>query len=256
MYLKEELINFIHNMGITEAGVTKTEDGLYAVVCLFPYYIKINENRTISRYAVSIDYHKTIAKHLNKIADFIREKGYSAMCFADIGDVVDRKYAFNAGLGFFGENGMLINEKYGSYTFIGYVKTDMYLSEDKPILKKCKKCGKCKTACPGNMEKGVCASEISQRRGSLSAEEEDVLIKSGLIWGCDICQEVCPHNKDIEETPLADFRENLILSPDIGEIEALSNKQFSEKYKDRAFSWRGKQPLIRNWKIFKVLNKD
>ena len=254
--MKEELLNFIHNMGITEAGVTKADDGLYAVVCLFPYYIKTNEKRTISRYAVSLDYHKIIAKYLNQIADFIKDKGFTAFCFADIGDAVERKYAYNAGLGFFGENTMLINEKYGSYTFIGYIKTDMWLEEDKPLLKKCIKCDKCKTACPGNMEKGVCASEISQRRGILSAKEEEILIKSGLIWGCDICQEVCPHNKDIEETPLSDFRENLIFSPNIEEIAALSNKQFANKYCDRAFSWRGKQPLVRNWNIFLVLNKD
>lgn len=251
--MKEKLINFIHNMGITEIGFTKTDDGNFAVVCLFPYYIDIKEDRTISRYAVSVDYHKIIAGYLKKISDFIKENGFSAEGLVDIGDPVERKYAYKSGLGFFGENGMLINDKYGSYTFIGYVKTNMVFEENKPLDKKCLGCGKCKEACPGNMEKGICASEISQRRGELSIQEKEILVKSGLIWGCDICQDVCPHNENVEETTIKEFKENLIFSPDINEIEGLSNKEFMKKYKERAFSWRGKNPLVRNRKIFKVI---
>ena len=151
---------------------------------------------------------------------------------------------------------MAINEKYGSYFFIGYIVCDESLEFDLPCKNVCMDCGRCTSACPGGairddgtLDIEKCASHISQKKGDLTADEIALIKKTGLCFGCDICQNVCPHNENAEITPIKEFKENLITSLSVSELEGLSNKSFKEKYNDRAFSWRGKSVLMRNLKI-------
>ena len=173
--------------------------------------------------------------------------------YADVSPYDERRLAFNAGLGIIGKNGLLINEKYGSYVFIGLlVLNSLKLEEDKPLDKKCFDCKRCIEACPGkalkddglNIQK--CFSEISQKKGDLTENEKKLIIKTGMVWGCDLCSEVCPMNREISETPIPEFKENIITSLYLKDFENLSNKDFLKKFKDRAFTWRGKRVLLRN----------
>ncbi len=208
----------------------------------------------LSMYAYGRDYHKIAEKYLSQIAAFIKTLSPSAstQIHVDKGEGDDKKAAHAAGLGFFGKNSLLINEIYGSFVFIGYVETDLILPPDTPLTASCICCGKCEAACPGgaiqngkiNVEK--CASAISQKRGVLSAYEIEILQKSGLIWGCDTCQTVCPHNVAVPSTPIPDFHENLMYS--LSSL-SMSNKAFATQFGDRAFSWRGKGVLNRNLEI-------
>lgn len=248
--MKTKIFNYIYSLGIEKCGVAPCGEK-YAVVCLFPYFGGYREGN-LSLYTHSCDYHTIVGKKLKKICDFIHTLSPEAECecFCDIGPEIDRHLAYLAGLGFYGENTMLINDDFGSYFFIGYVLTNLSLSLDAPLKKTCLKCGKCKEACPGgalsdsfNIEK--CASHISQKKGKLTNEETEILKKSSLIFGCDICQRVCPHN-NITPRPMAEFTEDIISSLTLSDLEGLSNKEFANKYKNRAFSWRGKKVLERN----------
>ena len=220
-----------------------------------PFSLFLRLFRGESLYARGIDYHLVIREKLSAVSDFIQTLFPDAECeiFADIGPEVDRGLAYEAGLGFYGKNKMLINDDFGSYFFIGYILCDLDLSPDTPLEKTCLGCNRCITACPGGalgeeFDINKCASHISQKKGDLSQSEIAILKKSGLIFGCDMCQRVCPHN-NITPNPLREFTEDLIHSLGIEDIEKLSNREFMKKYKNRAFSWRGKGVLERNIKI-------
>lgn len=239
-------------MGIDRFGFCKVGDS-YAAVMLFPYYSGKDEKGNISVYTYSKDYHIIVKKYVHKVADFIKNKGgYKAEYYVDVSPYNDVELGFNAGLGVIGKNKLLINDKYGSFCFIGYVVTDMPLEISEPLEKVCLNCGKCVKNCPsGALLKGdfsICLSEITQKKGELSPAEKELVRRNGSAFGCDICQMVCPMNK-FTITPITEFKDELITHIRKSDFENLSNKEFKEKYKERAFSWRGKNVLIRNLEI-------
>ncbi len=248
--IKKRILEIAKETGIEKCGFTEG-----AFVALFPYYVK-GEKGNISMYARGEDYHLVAEKKLEKIAGEMVGLGASKTeIHVDKGKLNDRMAAFRAGLGFFGKNGMLICEEYGSYFFIGQIVHDLDVETDKPIEKNCMSCGECVRHCIGqalgtdsfDIEK--CVSHISQKKGELTSGEQELIQKGGLCWGCDVCQSVCPHNRDLETTAMPEFRENRIMRLELCDLEGLSNKAFKEKYKNYAFNWRGKGVLLRNLRI-------
>lgn len=233
-------------------GKSLPEHSKSIIVCAFSYYNGA-EKGNISRYAQGADYHIVAREKMKPICEFLGENGFFAESFADTGDLNERILANLSGIAFIGENQMAINENLGSYFFIGYIITDCELPVDMPNTAGCEGCGRCIAACPlgALSEDGFCEekclSYITQKKGELSLEEKETIKSVGTVWGCDICQEVCPHNRGLAVTPIAEFRENLIT--DLKIDETLSNKEFKQIYGDRAFSWRGKKVLERNLKI-------
>lgn len=255
--MEQKIRTYAKSLGIEKCGFTRY-NGKSAIVCLFPYFQGYYDGN-LSLYARSIDYHLIIREKLEALTEFIRTLSPESTCenFADIGPQIERQLAYDAGLGFYGKNGMLINDDFGSYFFIGYILCDLPLKADKPLDKSCIGCNACINACPGGalksgFEISKCASHISQKKGELTEGEIDILKKSGLIFGCDTCQRVCPHN-NITPKPMGEFTDDLIHFLNIEDIENLSNKEFMRKYKNRAFSWRGRNVLLRNLNIFKCL---
>ena len=94
-----------------------------------------------------------------------------------------------------------------------------------------------------------CLSAITQKKGELTEWEESLIRKNKIVFGCDICQKVCPHNKDVATTPIDEFSKNRIFSISLEDIQNLTNREFNQKYGNRAFAWRGKAVLERNLKI-------
>ncbi len=226
------------------------EDAKSVIVCIFSY--NTHEKGNISKYAFGKDYHKVITKKLAELSEPIIDAGFKCKAYTDSWDLNERFLAVRAGLGFIGENRLFISPKFGSFVFIGVILTDCPLEESNPCEKKCLMCGKCVKACPANalsggFKKERCVSDITQKKGILSEEEEGFIRKSGYIWGCDICQEVCPYNKNVPETDIEEFAEDRIVNLKID--ENMPNREFRRKYADRAFSWRGINPLKRNQKI-------
>lgn len=224
------------------------------IVCLFPYYTGEDEGANVSRYARIPDYHIVAKNKLCMISDFIKgEITARCECFADNGVLHDRYLAYSAGLGFFGLNTCLINEKYGSYFFIGYIVTDLELSPDKPQEKNCAMCKKCISACCGNALDGEgdldvekCVSYITQLK-EINDKQKEILMSQDMIYGCDRCQEVCPHNKDIPKTPIKEFYEKRCAILSKNELLPLSNKEFKKIYGEFPFSWRGKATILKNF---------
>ena len=205
----------------------------------------------ISSYAYGRDYHLVLMEIGKAGIEILKNRGYLGVSFSDTGDLPERYLAYLSGLGVIGKNHSLIHPKFGSFVFIGYIITDGEFEADTPVLGTCMDCCKCLDACPtdalltGDFKK--CLSFITQKKGELSEKEENLIKKTGCIWGCDICQRVCPHNEASPEAENENFTKDLITNLNIP--EDISNREFREKFGDRAFSWRGKNVLIRNQRI-------
>ena len=241
------------------------ENAKSIIVCVFPYHIEDKYESNISRYCYGMDYHLVIKEKLNEICEEIKsvDEKFEYRVFADNGPLVDRYLAYLAGIGYYGVNNNLITDKYGSYVFIGYIVNNYDLEVDNPTNKTCIKCNKCVKYCPGNALEGnykmnpkKCLSYITQKKEELTLEEKDKMKKNKLIFGCDICQIVCPHNKDICESNIEEFTTDLITNLDEEEISSISNKEFKRRYKNRAFSWRGRNIIKRNMDIVNEKSMD
>ena len=227
-----------------------------AIVCLFPYYVEHKDPSNLSRYTWATDYHLVINEYLKKLIEKLQimntDAQFSIHC--DTSPLADRYMAYLAGLGFYGKNNCFISPKWGSYVMIGTILTTLELEPDTPLTQSCMGCNRCITTCLGQclghdeFKFDTCKSYLTQKKGELTSEEEHIIAKTPLVFGCDVCQEVCPHNKDIPTTPIPEFQS---VEPyiDIDELYSLTNKEFKAKYGHRAFSWRGKKILIRNQEI-------
>ena len=227
-----------------------------AIVCLFPYYVEHKDPSNLSRYTWATDYHLVINEYLKKLIEKLQiintDAQFSIHC--DTSPLADRYMAYLAGLGFYGKNNCFISPKWGSYVVIGTILTTLELEPDTPLTQSCMGCNRCITACLGQclghdeFKFDTCKSYLTQKKGELTSEEEHIIAKTPLVFGCDVCQEVCPHNKDIPTTPIPEFQS---VEPyiDRDELDSLTNKEFKAKYGHRAFSWRGKKILIRNQEI-------
>lgn len=230
------------------------EDAKSILVFLFPYYNGEEGAQNISKYARIPDYHKVVKEYLEKISDFLlrEQPGTKCMCFSDNGPLADKFLAYKAGLGFFGKNTLLISEKYGSFCFIGYIITDLALSPNKPVERNCGECTLCMEACPGSAitKDGLfskrCVSYLTQAK-HLTEEQEEILSAQNFVYGCDICQDVCPFNQKIPKTKLPEFSKPMLLNFPKENLEKMSNKEFLRKYGEFPFSWRGKSAISKNF---------
>lgn len=230
-------------------------DAKSIIVCLFPYFSSDKSGCNISKYACIPDYHTVVIERLNKLCDFIKQFKPDASLnpFADTGPLADKYLAFLAGLGFWGKNTLLINEKYGSYVFIGYIITDLALPLDKPLDKTCLGCGNCIRSCPGGaladgfcFNAEACVSYITQLK-TITPEQKQILSAQESVYGCDVCQDVCPHNQNIPETPISEWKKQKLCGLEKEKIAAMSKREFKRVYKDFPFSWRGKDALLKNF---------
>lgn len=156
----------------------------------------------ISKYAYGNDYHFVIKEKLKALFDFIKKKNekVKGRTFVDSAPVLERAWAKKSGLGWIGKNGMLINKKIGSFVFIAELIIDIELEYDKPIGEYCGTCTKCVDACPTNaiiadkqVDGGKCISYLTiELRGDIPEEFSEKF--KNRVFGCDICQDVCPHN--------------------------------------------------------------
>jgi len=158
----------------------------------------------IARYAWGDDYHDVIGARLDALLDWMRAESpepFEARAYVDTGPVQERVYAQYAGLGWIGKHTCLINERFGSWIFLAEIITSLTLPVDPPAFDQCGTCTLCLEACPTHaiVEPGVldatrCISYLTiEHRGEIPAE-----LRAGIgshVYGCDVCQEVCPWNQ-------------------------------------------------------------
>ncbi len=176
----------------------------------------------ISRYALVPDYHEVIREKLGLILADIKAAcpGTEGKPFTDTSPVLEKELGRQAGLGFRGKNTLLISKELGSYFFIGGLALSLDSGPgESPVPDReqgCGACGKCAAACPtgalnvsGALDAGLCISYWTTQ--SKTAVPEEIMRKSGgYIYGCDICQDVCPYNsKTSDRISLPEFRNNI-----------------------------------------------
>ena len=173
----------------------------------------------VSKYARGRDYHKVIAKKTKKLISELRKnldglKDSDFRWYVDYGPMLERSYAAKAGLGYIGKNSLLINKDYGSWIFLSEILTTLELEPDNPYgidHGQCGRCTMCIIACPTQaiLEDGVidstkCISYLTiEKKGDISADLSKKMNQR--LFGCDICQDVCPKNKAAQFTVHQEF---------------------------------------------------
>lgn len=231
--------------------VKLVDDARSVIVVLQNYYpekeLTPDSDYLISRYAYGKDYHFVIKEKLRKLQDFIHEHVAvsSDRIFTDSAPVLERAWAVRAGLGWIGKNSMLITPRNGSYFFIGEIITNIELAYDKPYGGVfCGDCRRCIDACPtqaiGNdrmIDSGRCISYLTiEKKGDLPPEFKGKYKK--WVFGCDICQEVCPWNRFAVPHTEASF----VISD---EIRKLTGKDWACMTKEKFNVLFRKSPLKR-----------
>ena len=186
----------------------KLVDGSKSVISLtYNYYppkkLVGKNNFIISKYAYGKDYHKILKKKLRKLFFFMKENigNIEGRVFVDSAPVHERAWAKLSGLGWIGKNSLLINKKMGSYFFIAEIISDLDLEYDSPISDMCGKCTRCIDACPTDAITKAQVIDAQKCISYLTIENKKKIPKelqknmNGYIFGCDICQEVCPWNR-------------------------------------------------------------
>ena len=202
----------------------------------FPDIDQDNHSPKISKYAYGKDYHDVIRPKLHMILDGMKEKfgDFSGRGFVDSAPVLERSWAVLSGLGWVGKNGNLIHKKSGSYFFIATLIVDLDLSYDHPVSADyCGTCTRCIEACPTQAIEKDKVIDGSKCISYFTIELKNLLIPDSVkdkfddwIFGCDICQDVCPWNRFAKPTAEPDFKP-------IAEILHFSHQDWEDLTEDR-----------------------
>ena len=240
----------------------------------------------ISRYAWGTDYHELIKPKLQQFAAWLREyargelsNGVETRLFVDTGRMVDRAVAQRAGLGWYGKNTNILTKGWGSWVFLAEIVTNLPLQTDTPVKTNCGSCEICLHACPTQalpapyvLDNTRCISFLTiELRGSIPLELRPLM--GNLIFGCDICQEVCPVNivaekrlgfrntagsntadvlqngqSPIKIKPRAEFkpRADVGSSPELIPLLSLTEEQFRERFRLSPIRRTKRRGLLRN----------
>lgn len=258
----ETIKQILNNEGIYNLGIISLEhcdiinerilpkDAKSAIMFSIPYRsVKEFSSDGFSEYARIYDYHKYTSELYDRIICLMKEAtGYEFYGFCDHSPINEKLAILKCGLGVVGRNSLFIDNKYGSFVFIGSILTSFeIINSDVSEINACVNCQKCVYACPNNaiLDKGIdrnkCLSAISQKKNKTD-EEKSTLKRNNIVWGCDICQAVCPYNDNAEISPIDRFKSTRIDNIDIEFINALSDDEFN-KY---AFSYKGRKIVTDN----------
>jgi len=203
----------------------------------------------ISRYALSSDYHEVIKQKLHELLELIRQEfgKVEGRAFVDSAPVLDKAWAVRAGLGWIGKNSLLINQKLGSYTFIGELILDLEIEPTSSFVPNhCGTCTRCIDSCPtgaivspGIIDSRKCISYLTiEKKSEITTEEFKML--NGWCFGCDICQEVCPWNSKVKISECKDLLpKQEILNINSSDLKSLSKAEFELIFHDTPLNRSG-----------------
>ncbi|HKK45429.1 MAG TPA: tRNA epoxyqueuosine(34) reductase QueG [Balneolaceae bacterium] len=248
---------------------TKLVPGARSVVSVIGSYfhpkhrkqIKQNNRPKIAKYAQGRDYHKVFKKKLKKLFAETRDMlgGLEGRVFVDSAPVLDKAWAVRAGLGWMGKNSNILNKNLGSFFFIGEMIVDAEFLYDAPVTDHCGSCTRCMDACPTDaiyepyrVDATKCISYLTiELKENIPEEYRDKI--GDWMFGCDICQDVCPWNREAKYGTMKDLApRDKLLNHDINFWEELDIRQYDdlfvgsairrakfEKYKDNVAAVAG-----------------
>ncbi len=194
--------------------------GVKSIICVAAtYYVPVADNSDaqdsgrVAHYALGDDYHEVIKPKLHMLADWLRDQVPDAQtrCTVDTAPVMEKEFAARAGIGWQGKNTCIINEEIGSWLFLGEVLTTIDLPAEEPAVDRCGMCTRCIDACPTGaitepyrLDASKCISYLNiEHRGEIPA---GLCGKMGdWLYGCDICQDICPWNREALASPWPEF---------------------------------------------------
>ncbi len=221
-----------------------------------------NENESagkISRYAWGDDYHDILTEKLNLLLDYIIAEEPSAVgkVYVDTGPVMEKVWAECAGIGWIGKHTNVITQDYGSWVFLGEIILNLELQYDTPATDHCGECTLCIEACPTQaitepyvLDSNLCISYLTiEHRGEIAEELGEKF--ENWIYGCDICQDVCPWNhKFSQRTTVKEFHpREYNAAPDLKSVIQMSQQDFSERFRKSPIKRTKHAGLVRNANI-------
>jgi len=241
---------------------TKLVDGSKSVISLllnyYPDKVQNPESYKISKYAYGKDYHFVIKDKLKSLLQFIQSEigEVAGRAFVDSAPVLDKAWAAKSGLGWIGKNSNLLSKKAGSFFFIAELIVDLELEEDTPVTDHCGTCTACIDACPTNAIVEPYKVDGSKCISYFTIELKDELPNSfkntfeDWMFGCDICQDVCPWNRFSKphNEPLFDPHPDL-LKFDKKDWQEITRETFNEIFRKSAVKRAKFEGLKRNIKF-------
>ncbi len=209
----------------------------------------------IARYAQHRDYHRWIRRPLKSLTAYIKEMVPESQCYAsaDSGAVRERAWAARAGMGWIGKQGLIIHPHFGSWFHLATILTTVRLAPDDPIENRCGDCNLCVEACP---TKAILEGPLVDCRKCISyhtvenkkkAPDDILVFNKGWVFGCDICQEVCPWNKRSDLVAAqTDQTETILPALSAWEMLFLSEEEFKAIYGETALTRVGYPCFLRN----------
>ena len=193
----------------------------------------------IARYARGRDYHRVMKRRMRRMVLDLQDRlgsQFAARWYVDDGPMLDRAAAARAGLGWFGKNGNILSPTYGSWILLGQLITDLPLVPDAPLSKTCGQCARCIPACPTDaivapyvVDNRRCISYLTiEHKGDIPLELRPAL--GTWVFGCDICQEVCPVNRKAKATNDPNFGRRDLSAVDLVELLKMSEAEFRRRF--------------------------
>jgi epoxyqueuosine reductase len=211
----------------------------------------------ISRYAWGNDYHVVMTPRIHSLVDCIKSEcpDLHSAAYVDTGPVLDKAWAVRAGIGWLGKHTNVITKGYGSWIFLGEIIVDLDLEYDSPMADFCGSCTACIEACPTDaivepyvLDSTKCISYLTiENKGDIPWQFRHKL--ENWVYGCDICQDVCPWNRFQQTTTESSFRpreENI--EPDLHELSMITEEEFSRRFRRSPVKRTKRQGLVRNAK--------
>lgn len=235
---------------LERAGIADGTAFLFAV----PYYTTKCDltASNISAYAVSRDYHLFFKALFDEILPILQaafpQNRFAG--FTDHSPIMEAQAAVRAGLGYWGCNHLFLTDRHSSFVFLGEIITDALFDAPAKEEKHCVACGACRAACPVSLDVSRCHSALTQKKGELDEEERAALVAHGSAWGCDLCQLACPVTKRARAdgtlyTEIPFFKESAHTPLSAKDVQEMPDEEFAA----RAYSWRGRQTILRNLEL-------
>lgn len=214
-----------------------------------------NDEGKISRYAWGDDYHDIVTERIQLLFDCIKqmEPAMEGRYYVDTGPVMDKVWAAKAGIGWQGKHTNLITKEYGSWVFLGEIITNLKLDADTPMEDFCGSCTACIDACPTDAIREPYIVDSNKCISYLTIEHRGQIAESlgrnfeQWVYGCDICQDVCPWNRFQQESGVKEFQpREWNKNPQLEELQNISQEEFIRRFKGSPIKRTKREGIIRN----------